>query len=378
MTDRVAHVMRTYGVHGGERQLAQLFSSFANPSFKHVFFYVYRDDLCERFFSRINGLEGNWLIPLRARAFPRLRTEILVLGLLLPILQCSLLIQLLRRDTRIVVAHGLQGALVSWLAACVLWRRQFVYVHRGTKSNQGKHPLFRLIYRPFDRVAGVSRASSDSLARLVPASKLIVLENGIDLTAFPQKTVTGRTGSQPVLISVARLMPAKGQRFLLQAFAELRREFPAAELILVGDGPDENALRGHARQLNIADAVLFAGHLNNVVELLAKSDIFVFASESEGLSNAVLEAMAIGLPSVVVDAPGVSECHVDGVTGFVTPRDVVGFSQKVATIAHSPGMQASFGDAARLRAKQHYSIEANWRRYAALYEDLQNSDAEKA
>lgn len=369
MTVLVSHVMRTYGVHGGERQLAQLFSSFAEPGYRHDFFYVYRDQKCDEYFSAIPGLGRQDLIPLDAKQFPRLLTELLVLVVLLPILWGSLYFRLIRSGSRIVVAHGMQAGLVAWLSAVFLPGRKFIYVHRGTKSTHGRHPIFKLIYWPFDVVAGVSGASRDSLTGLAPDRKLLVLENGIDLSryAFPTEK---RPAEALILTSVGRLISAKGQAFLLQAFARIQARIPHAELHLAGDGPDETVLKELAESLGIADRVRFLGHQQNVASLLASTDIFVFASESEGLSNSVLEAMAMGVPSVVVDAPGVSECHVDGETGFVTPRDADSFAERVLMLANSPDLRLRLGRAARARVESQYSIEANWRRYAALYASL--------
>ena len=155
MSINVAHVMRTYGVHGGENQLAQLFRSFSETGFQHLFLFIYRDEICQRHFSGIPKLRTQTLLGIRSKVFPSLRKEILVLLLLLPILQICLLLALRRNRCRICVAHGVQGALVAWLAAMLLRSVRFVYVHRGTKSSQGKHPLFTLLYRPFDVIAGV-------------------------------------------------------------------------------------------------------------------------------------------------------------------------------------------------------------------------------
>lgn len=373
MTVLVSHVMRTYGVHGGERQLAQLFSSFAAPGYQHEFFYVYRDPKCEEYFSAIPRLKRERLIPLAAKQFPILLTELFVLALLLPVLWGSLYFRLIRSGSRIIVAHGVQAALVAWLSAVLLPRRKFIYVHRGTKSAHGRHPLFKLIYWPFDVVAGVSCASRDSLTGLAPDRKLMVLENGIDLSLymFP----TEKHPREPlILTSVGRLISAKGQAFLLRAFATIQDRIPYAELRLVGDGPDGGELKELAESLGITDQVHFLGHQKNVALLLASTDIFVFASESEGLSNSVLEAMAMGVPSVVVDAPGVSECHVNGETGFVSPRNADLFAERVLMLASAPDLRLRLGRAARARVELHYSIEANWRRYAALYASLVRPD----
>lgn len=373
MSIAVAHVMRTYGVHGGERQLGQLFRTFKTPDFRHLFFFVYFDDICRRYFSEITPLHTETLLGLRAKVFPSLRKELLVLFLLLPVLQFRLLFALRRNDCRICVAHGVQGAMVAWLSAILLRKVRFIYVHRGTKSTHGKHPLFHLLYRPYDVIAGVSHASADSLKDLVSHVRPVAIENGIDWQAVerdrmncpPRQHADGFT-----IVCVGRLMAAKGQSLVLEAFASLRTTVPKAELLVVGGGPDAQILSAMARELGVADSVHFLGDRNDVVCLLGNSDAFVHASQSEGLSNAVLEAMAVGLPSVVVAAPGVTECHIDGSTAYVVSRDRRELCDRLRLLAQDSELRARMGQAARKRVREHYSIEANCARYAALYRQL--------
>jgi glycosyltransferase involved in cell wall biosynthesis len=369
----VAHVMRTYGVHGGERQLAQLFRSFEAPGFHHLFVFVYRDDMCQRYFSGISKLRTEELLGLRVKVFPSLHKELLLLLLLLPMLQLRLLFALCRNDCRICVAHGVQGAVVAWLAAIVLRKVRFVYVHRGTKSARGKHPLLGLLYRPYDIIAGVSHASADSLKDLVPHVRPVAIENGIDSEAIERRRalcLPRSLMSNFTVVCVGRLMPEKGQGLILEAFASLRAKVPTAELLVIGGGPDADSLSAQAMSLGVAEAVRFLGDRNDVVCLLSHSDVFVHASESEGLSNAVLEAMAVGLPSVVVAAPGVTECHIDGSTAYVVSRNRAELGDRLLQLAQEPEFRARMGLAAWAHVREHYSMAANCARYAALYRQL--------
>ncbi len=373
MSINVAHVMRTYGFHGGENQLAQMFRSFAEIDFQHLFLFVYRDDICQQHFSAIPHLRTETLLGFRSKVFPSLRKEMLVLLVLLPILQIRLLLALRRNRCRICVAHGLQGAMVAWLAATILRSVRFVYVHRGTKSFQGKHSLFTLLYRPFDVIAGVSQASSESLRGIVHGKQPHAIENGIDwqvinaaLNRCPLKPMSDRF----TIICVGRLLATKGQSLILRAFAEVCAKLPTAELLIVGNGPDAASLNTLAERLGVGGNVGFLGDRKDVVCLLADSQVFVHASESEGLSNAVLEAMAIGLPSVVVVAPGVTECHVENETAFVVSRSQAELSASLLLLAADPALRDRMGQAAQARVREHYSIAANCNRYFELYRQL--------
>jgi glycosyltransferase involved in cell wall biosynthesis len=168
-------------------------------------------------------------------------------------------------------------------------------------------------------------------------------------------------------------MPGKGQAFLIRAFALFKRRCPEAVLWLIGDGPDREMLERETQRLEVADSVRFWGQRPDVPSFLASSAIFAYASESEGMSNAVLEAMASGVPSVVVDAPGVTECHLPNVTGFVVERAPEAMAAKLDELATDPKRSRRMGAAARDHVRAHFSLEANRQRYLALYRRLTGS-----
>lgn len=373
MTITVAHVMRTYGVHGGERQLGQLFRTNAGDRFRDIFLFVYRDDACRSYFESIPNLSLKALLPLKARLFPSLALEMLVLLMVLPVLQIRTIWMLRKFNAAVCVAHGLQGALTCWLAACLLRRVRFVYVHRGTKSKSGSNWIFQFLYRPYDAVAGVSHASALSLNPMLRERTAISLPNGIDPEAVQAeaKDCIRRVGETLRIISVGRLMPAKGQALIVKAFSIVVDMCGQdVELVLAGDGPDADRLRKLAAELNIFHNVRLAGYVSRVVCEMINSDIFVHASETEGLSNAVLEAMELGLPSVVIDAPGVTECHVDGQTGYVVDRDIQALAFRLITLIKDVELRKLMGGKAQQHVREEYSMTANLNRYHALYAKL--------
>lgn len=374
MSVPVAHVMRTYGVHGGERQLGQMFRHSVGSSVTDYFVFLYRDDVCARYFSAIAGLKFEALLPFRARQFPSLAREMLVLLLLLPVLQVRMMGVLRRSEVKICVAHGLQAGAACWLAALLMRDVKYVYVHRGTKSRAGSSSIFKLLYWPFNVVAGVSQASAASLQPLLMRGRVAVpLENGIDWEELERRASECETQKDRpfTVIAVGRLMEGKGQGLIIEAFARFKSlANVSARLIFAGDGPDCTRLRHLASERGVADCTSFLGAVSNVPCQLAQSDVFVHASESEGLSNAVLEAMAIGLPSVVVEAPGVTECHVQDETGYVVSRDIEALASKLLVLSSDSDLRDRMGKNARKRVKTNYSIGRNVARYHALYEKL--------
>ena len=368
----IAHVLRTYGVHGGERQLARLFAAEDPARYENTFFSVYKNPPCTEYFSRIPNLRQRIVLGLSVPVFPKLRNEMLLL-LVLPVLQLRMLYLLATGNFRICVAHGIQGAAACWLAAWLLPYVRFVYVHRGTKSDAGSHPVFKLLYRPFEVIAGVSVATAGSLKPLVRDGRTLTLENGIDWQAFIAAAAVCEKRHSPgvvTLISSARLLPHKAQAFLLEAFAILVRERPDVELVVAGDGPERENLMAQADALGISGKVRFLGHVSDINCRIVNSDIFVHASEVEGMSNAVLEAMTLGLPSVVVDAPGVTECHIEADTGFVVQRRPSDMAARLVTLIDDAELRQRMGSQARKRVQEQYSIAANVARYHALYAKL--------
>jgi glycosyltransferase involved in cell wall biosynthesis len=366
--------MRTYGVHGGERQLGQMFRHNAGSNLTYRFVFLYRDVVCAQYLSAITGLKFEALLPFRARQFPSLAREMMVLLFLLPVLQMRMMRALRRSGAKICVAHGLQAGAACWLAAWLMRDVKYIYVHRGTKSRAGSLSIFQLLYWPFDVVAGVSQASAASLQPLLMPGKVAVsLENGIDWEELERQTSEcEKQEDRPfTVIAVGRLMEGKGQGFLIESFARFKSlaSIPAC-LVFAGDGPDCARLRDLASKRGVADCTNFLGPISNVPCQLAQSDVFVHASETEGLSNAVLEAMAIGLPSVVVDAPGVTECHVQNETGYVVVRDIEALAIKLLALSSDPYLRRQMGANARNRVRANYSISRNVARYHALYEKL--------
>ena len=196
---------------------------------------------------------------------------------------------------------------------------------------------------------------------------MITLANGIDLDRFDLRTST-LTSPLPksngtVLVCVGRLLPQKGHEFLLECMAKLVKENPQIVLWIVGEGPERKAIEQKINDLNLGKYVELLGYRNDVPALLVRADIYVNASSWEGMSNAVLEGMAAVLPSVLVDAPGVTECHINKRTGLVVERDTNKFVVAVKQLLFDPVNAKKMGVSARKHVQDHFSMHANRARY---------------
>jgi len=168
--------------------------------------------------------------------------------------------------------------------------------------------LYRLLYRRADRVICQTRAMAGDLAAELDLSddRIAVLPNPVDLDAIlaAADDTAPWTGPGPHLLALGRLSREKGFDLLLQAFAAVRRQFPSADLVIAGAGPEESALRALCGSLGLQAAVRFPGHLRRPYACFPGATLLVLSSRHEGMPNALLEAAAAGLPIVALPASG--------------------------------------------------------------------------
>jgi glycosyltransferase involved in cell wall biosynthesis len=168
---------------------------------------------------------------------------------------------------------------------------------------------------------------------------------------------------------VARLDPVKDLAMLLRAFARLARRHTAVHLVLVGDGPEREALRADAVRLGLSGHVHFAGTRPNRPNLHALFDVSVLTSRSEGFPNTIVEAMAAGRPIVATRVGGVPDAVEDDRSGLlVEARDDEAFALALESMLRDETRRAAFGDAARERARQLFHRSHVLPELEALYE----------
>ncbi len=161
-----------------------------------------------------------------------------------------------------------------------------------------------------------------------------------------------------VFVSVSRLTPEKNVDTLLQAFAQAAKEHPDARLLLVGDGPRKQHLKTLVADLQIASKIIFVGAVgyDDVPHYLAAGDAFAFASTSETQGLVMLEAMAAGLPVVVVNAPGNRDLTVDGVNGFLVENSSAALAAGMRQMLETPGLHETMGKEAHKTAQVYSAV----------------------
>ncbi len=213
-------------------------------------------------------------------------------------------------------------------------------------------------------------------ARTDPA-KVITVHNGIEVDRYRQIDASVRdrirrelkTPNEALVIaSVGRLHPVKGFANLLTAVQSVRARFPDVFLWLVGDGELRIRLEAQARQLGLDDVVVFTGTRLDVPEILTAVDIFTLASHVEGMPNAILEAMAAGLPVVATQVGGVPEIVVDGQTGLlVPPADNTALAQALLKLLEDVSLRQRFGLTGRQRVREQFDITVTRQKTVDLY-----------
>ncbi len=174
-----------------------------------------------------------------------------------------------------------------------------------------------------------------------------------------------------ILLCVASLLPKKNHMVLLDAVKRLRASGAPLHLVLLGEGSGRGTLSAWVQKNGMQDVVEFRGVVPNVVEYMYASDIFVLPSLFEGISNALLEAMSVGLPCIVSDAPGNWEVVVEGQNGLrFAPHDAEALARCIEEVRTDALFAGKLGIAARMHVERYYSLESGVQRYLKLYQRL--------
>ena len=211
--------------------------------------------------------------------------------------------------------------------------------------------LRKRTYRWATLVAANSRGALDTMQAFVPSSKLTYVPNPVVM----REAAPGAAPRDPTILGVGRLVPQKGFDILLRAFADLARDLAGWRLQILGDGPLRQELARLAETLGIRERVVFHGHVGEPFSHYARAAMFVLPSRFEGMPNALLEAMAAGLPPIVSDAsPGPLEEVTDGENGLVVPAgDVAALAGAMTRLAGDAELRHTMGQASRTRAAEH-------------------------
>lgn len=322
--------------------------------------------------QRVGRVDGVPVVRLR---YPRVR---FIGG---PILWLVLALFLYRRRHRydawhVHIAHhmGAVCALMGeWLGKRVVVKVSGWWEMEEGVLAPGAWPLSRLAFRCLlkaDAWQAIShRIAANLAARGIPADRILLLPNAVDLGRFRADATQKEETDGTRFVFVGRVVAEKGLPQLIEAFSRIAPLHPGAVLDVVGDGPLLPALQRQVKAMGIHDAVNFLGHSDNVVAILQQADYGVLTSRIEGLSNTLLEYMASGLPVVASRISGNEDFVKHGSNGWLYDAgDVDALTECLRQAAgQGPLERAALGREARQAVAQRAALDLVLDRLLAAY-----------
>ena len=236
-------------------------------------------------------------------------------------------------------------------------------------------PLTQFVINASDAATAVSHwLAGETRQRFCPSmdcrNAIDVIPNFIDVERFRPDVVPPHDAAPPMVVHVSNFRPVKRVPWLVRAFAEATSGGGAlshAQLVLVGDGPDQGACRALTHELGLDRRVQFLGERDAIPELMAPADVFALSSREESFGLSALEAMACGTPVVATDVGGVHEVVDHGVSGLLSPlEDLRAFAANLARLLADRTAARRMGAAAREQAVTRFRRE----KIVVLYEEL--------
>lgn len=244
----------------------------------------------------------------------------------------------------------------------------------------GNFQLRRLMKKMEVLVANSKAGGKEFSGIGFPESQIEYIPNGVIL---PQDG-KANYGRMKRVITTSRLSKEKGIDILLRAWAHVMRQEKGLKLIILGNGPLERELKSLSGSLGVMESVTFMGMIQNVIEHVRNADLFILPSRTEGLSNALLEAMSCGLPCIATNVGGnielIGEDENKRITPgkffiaknglLVNPDDVEGISESMLYLIRNGMKREELGNQARLSIQENYSIDLIADKYIGLYQRI--------
>lgn len=292
------------------------------------------------------------------------------------------LVRLLRRiKPDVLHCHSSKAGLIGRIAAlfcrnvsvCFTPHVMYYSLHKG---------LRRLVFLAAEKVLApltdaiiaVSKSEYDEIARdFHLKERLRLINNGVlPVSSLPDTDrVRGELGLSPdniLLLSPTRCEPQKDVRTLLMAMRSVRQQEPCAILLVAGEGPQRNELEALSRSLELEDCVRFTGWVDDMQPLMAAADIVVLSSVREGMPYALLEAAAMGKPTIGSRVVGTQDCIEDNESGCLVPcGDAAAFAEKIVALCRSPQLRARYGDGGKKLIADRFHRDSMIRELEALY-----------
>jgi glycosyltransferase involved in cell wall biosynthesis len=283
----------------------------------------------------------------------------------------------LLRESDYDLVHAFFGFPTGWLCYRSANKLPYIISLRGSDV-PGKHPrlkldykilspAFKAIWKKAARLVACSEGLKSRALRFLPSASIDVISNGVDLDRFHPAETSDRTDLLN-LLTVGRLSPTKRVEALIGAVQILHNNGRKVRFTIVGGGTITEELRQTVLERNLSDVIKVAGRISSekMPKLYRQNDIFISASMQEGMSNAMLEAMASGLPIITTRCEGVEELIADN--GIVVEEaQPEAIAEAIESLADDPQAYREMSAAARKQAEQF-----NWKSVSEKYLNLYN------
>ena len=356
----------------------------ALESLGELFVIGFSQDLWPRKFTEHSHF---YLLP--RLPLPVLRyAEVFIVGPLL-ILWC-----ILRHEVLILVAQGpYEGFAAAWakILARLFGRRVALiveshgdfeislFLQRRVIMPEVYRSLMRRVacfsLRHADALRCVSNSTREQLEPWASGKPIVQFPTWTDIELFLNASACdGRNDERKIILCAGVLIPRKGVDILLTAFPEVVKEIPAAKLWVIGKADEfeyGESLKNQVKKLGLDASVSFMGEMSqdNLAEHMAKADVFVLPTQSEGLPRVVFESMAAGTPVIASAVSGIPEIIEDGATGFLVPSgNVATLAERLRWMLQHPEETREMGQRAREFARRFFSREGYVQNYARLFE----------
>jgi len=254
----------------------------------------------------------------------------------------------------------------------------------GRGSLKLKRFVYRLLYRLMvGQVSGFVAVSDEVRESIICQvgpiqDKVVTILNGVDVrrysSAVDKETIRRQLGigpDSPLIVTVGRLTAPKGHRYLITAAAAVVSRCPDVHFLFIGDGELKSTLQAQAEAVGILEHIHFLGIRNDVPDILATATLFVLPSLWEGLSIALLEAMASGKSIVATAVSGTTQVMVPGETGLIVPPgNSPALASAIIQLLSDPVWAQGMGRAAKQHVATNFSAQKQAKEYLALYRRL--------
>lgn len=294
------------------------------------------------------------------------------------------LLKIIKRDQiDILHCHGYGATTFGRIAGFLTRTPVIVHEHMVDAHMPVYQKFADLVLSPFtSKGIAISAAVKDFMAgpRSVPSSRIEIVHNSVPADfcrtfSDSEKQAAAQKYGIPLDVKiigiVGRLDPVKGHKDFLLAASIVVKKFPDIRFVVVGDGELREQLHEYARELEIEDKVIFLGHCNNVMEIVALFYMLAVTSLSEGFSIAIAEAMAQGKPVVATRIGGIPDIVEDGKSGFLVPaKDPQKMAEVMERIIKDKDLADSLGQYGLLQCRNQFLAPHSANKLRTIYHDL--------